>query len=158
MIERTQGKEQGTVGGGWLGTYAYTGVLRRLPPVRFEATLTEPDAEGRFAGTILDDGQAGEADVSGGQGGRGVRFSKTYKKKRMAPVSYEGTLADDGRTMRGTWRIADTARGDWDARRLWSASEADAALSEADDWGRARPEEAEETEKEDRVREVVRLG
>ncbi len=154
MIERGLGQEQGqgTVGGGWLGTYAYTGIARRQPPVRFEATFTEPDAEGRFAGTILDDGPMGEAGVSGGQGGRGVRFSKAYKKKGLPLVSYEGTLADDGRTMRGTWRIADTTHGDWDARRLWSAGEADAALSEADT--RDQPQE----EKEDHVREVVRLG
>ena len=153
MIERTQGQERGTVGGGWLGTYADTGARRRMPPVRFEATFTEPDAEGRFGGTILDDGPLGEACVSGGLGGRGVRFSKTYKKKRIDPISYEGTLADDGRTMRGTWRIADTAHGDWDARRLWSEGESDAARSETDDLDRAQTEE-----KEDHVREVVRLG
>lgn len=151
MIERglEQEQGQGTIGGGWLGTYAYAVNARR---VRFEATFTEPDAEGRFAGTILDDGSMNEADVSGGQGGRGVRFSKAYKKKGLAPVSYEGTLSDDGRTMRGTWRIANSAHGDWDARRLWSEGEADAALSEADT--RDQPQE----EKEDHVREVVRLG
>jgi hypothetical protein len=152
MIERSLGQEQGqgTVGGGWLGTYAYAVNARR---VRFEATFTEPDAEGRFAGTILDDGSMNEADVSGGQGGRGVRFSKTYKKKGLTPVSYEGTLSDDGRTMGGTWRIANSAHGDWDARRLWSAGESSAALSETDDLDRAQTEE-----KEDHVREVVRLG
>jgi len=48
--------------------------------------------------------------------------------------------------MSGTWRIADTDHGVWDARRLWSESEDDAAADES--------EEREIV----RVREVVRLG
>lgn len=146
-----QGREPGSVGGGWLGTYTYKGGLRAKSPVRFEATFTEPDGEGRFRGTILDDhGQnnngLGEANVAGGQSGRGIRFAKRYRRRGQASVSYEGTLADDGRTMQGTWRIADMAHGVWDARRLWSEAASDAEV-----------EEVEERETV-RVREVVRLG
>jgi len=144
------GPEQGGVGGGWLGTYAYKGAHREQAPVRFEATLTEPDGEGRFRGTILDDKGMGEAAVAGGQSGRGVRFSKRYKRRGQAAVSYEGTLADDGRTMAGTWRIADTAHGVWDARRLWAESGGEDAEQESGE----REEEREVV----RVREVVRLG
>ena len=140
-----QGREQG-VGGGWLGTYTYQGDLRAQPPVRFEATFSEPDGEGKFRGTILDDHNQGEANVAGGQSGRGIRFSKRYRRRGSATVSYEGTLADDGRTMQGTWRTANEAHGVWDARRLWSESEGDTIV-----------EEVEEREVE-RVREVVRLG
>ncbi len=140
-----QGREQG-VGGGWLGTYTYKGGMRAPPSGRFEATLTEPDGEGKFRGTILDDHGLGEASVAGGQSGRGVRFSKRYRRRGSASVSYEGTLADDGRTMQGTWRTANETHGVWDARRLWSESEGDAAV-----------EEVEEREVV-RVREVVRLG
>ncbi len=145
-LGKESGAEAGGVGGGWLGTYAYKGVLQAQPPVRFEATLTEPDGEGRFRGTILDDKGMGEAAVAGGQSGRGVRFSKRYKRRGQAPVSYEGTLADDSRTMAGTWRIADTAHGVWDARRLWAESESEEAEQESE--GREIV----------RVREVVRLG
>ncbi len=144
--EYEPGQEQGSVGGGWLGTFAYKGALRKRPPVRFEATFTEPDGEGKFRGTILDDGGLGEASVAGGQSGRGIRFSKRYRRRGQVSVSYEGTLADDGRTMQGTWRIADIAHGVWDARRLWSEVESDVAV-----------EEVEERATE-RVREVVRLG
>ena len=154
------GHEAGSVGGGWLGTYAYKGALPQ-PPVRFEAAFTEPDSEGKFRGTILDDAGLndlslnhlslnnhglGEADVAGGQSGRGIRFSKRYRRRGSPSVSYEGTLADDGRTMQGTWRIADLAHGVWDARRLWSETESEQTV-----------EETEEREVA-RVREVVRLG
>jgi len=141
-----QGRESGGVGGGWLGTYSYKGLLQTQPPVRFEATFTEPNGEGKFQGTILDDHGLGEANVAGSQSGRGVRFSKCYRQRRKVSLSYEGTLADDGRTMQGIWRIADMAHGVWDAHRLWSEA-----------GGAAATEETEEREVV-RVREVVRLG
>ena len=137
-------QEQGNVGGGWLGTYAYRGALRALPPVRFEATFTEPDSEGRFIGTLLDDEGPDEADLSGGQSERGIRFSETCRASSNPPVSYEGTLSDDGWTMGGTWRIADEAHGVWEARKLWLES--------------ARDTEGEEKEEQEHIREVVRLG
>jgi hypothetical protein len=137
--------EPGTIGGGWLGTYAYKGALAAQPPVRFEATLTPPDSDGRFTGSILDDGGLGEADVRGEQSGTGLRFSKIYRRRGQAMVSYEGTLADDGQTMQGTWQIR-AAHGVWDARRAWSEISSTAA------------EETVEEYEVPRVREVVRLG
>lgn len=145
------GQQPASVGGGWLGTYAYKGALRAPPPVRFEATFTEPDSEGKFRGTILDDPGSnshglGEANIAGGQSGRGFRFAKRYHRRGQVPVSYEGTLADDGRTMQGTWRIADIAHGVWDARRLWSEAASDTEVEEVEERG------------VERIREVVRLG
>ena len=148
------GQESGTVGGGWLGTYAYKGALKAQPPVRFEATLTEPDSDGTFTGTILDDGRLGEADVTGQQSGRGIRFTKVYGQRGHPPVSYEGTLADDGRTMTGTWKIAGAAHGVWDARRAWSDSGTAEAEEAADEDIFEELYERERT----RRREVVRLG
>ncbi len=146
-----QGRESGSVGGGWLGTYTYKGGLRAQPPVRFEATFTDPDGEGKFRGTILDDHGPdnhglGEANVAGGQSGRGIRFAKRYRRRGQASVSYEGTLADDGRTMQGTWRTANETHGVWDARRLWSEVAGDAEIEEVQEREVARD------------REVVRLG
>ena len=140
--KQEQGQEQGSVGGGWLGTYTHNSGLS----VRFEATFSVPDGEGRFQGTILDDHGLGEANVAGGQSEQGIRFSKRYRRRGQPPVSYEGTLADDGRTILGTWRSADIAHGVWDARRLWSEFEGDAAVEEAEEWEVIR------------VREVVCLG
>ena len=140
--------EAATIGGGWLGTYAYKGVSLR-PAVRFEATIAAPGAEGRFVGSILDDGSLGEADIHGGQSGLGFRFSKVYRKHGVSVVSYEGTLAEDGQTMSGTWQIGSAVHGVWDARRAWSDS------------GKLEAEETEEQTEEyavPRVREVVRLG
>ncbi len=123
--------ENGSVTGGWLGTYAYQGRYSWQPPVRFEATFT-PGEGGGFGGTILDDGDLGLADVVGSQSGRQVRFTKTYRVTNAsgwetAPVEYEGTLSEDGRSLTGTWMIASGGggrrdsriHGVWDAHRLW---------------------------------------
>jgi hypothetical protein len=139
-----------TIGGGWLGTYAYKGAGRTQPPVRFEATIRMPGSEGGFVGSILDDGSLGEADIRGEQSGLGFRFSKVYRNRKAAPVSYEGTLAEDGQSMQGTWQISSIAHGVWDARRSWS----DRGSLEAEE----TQEEMQEERSEPRVREVVRLG
>jgi hypothetical protein len=123
--------EQISIAGGWLGTYAYQG-----PPTRFEATFTPALGEGRFSGTILDDGRLGEANATGSQTGREVRFVKLYLRPGMAPVAYQGTLSEDGRTLTGTWRIGADAQGIWDAHRLWSeAADNQTILEEAAETG-----------------------
>ena len=142
--------EAHTISGGWLGTYAYQGADRAQSAVRFEATITAPAGDGRFAGSILDDGRLGEADISGEQSGLRLRFTKTYRNPGIALISYEGTLTEDGQTMTGTWRISRTAYGVWDARRAWSDT-GPAASEETDE------EASEEAEWEERrVRVVVR--
>ena len=116
-----------SVAGGWLGTYYYRGLQAGMPPVRFEAAF-QTAAEGKFAGTILDDGVGGEARATGVQTGLEVAFTKVYLARRRSyaqPVEYEGALSGDGKTMRGTWWIRESrgfaeARGVWEARRLWS--------------------------------------
>ena len=141
--------KQGRLGGGWLGTHAYKGALQAQPPMRFEATLTEPGDGGSFTGTILDDAESGDADVRGEQSGQGIRFTKEYRQSRMPLISYEGTLAEDGRTISGTWQIEQKFYGVWDARRVWS----DSGLSAEQE----AVEEAQEEWDKPRVREVVRL-
>lgn len=129
-----------TIAGGWLGTYAYQGRYASQPPERFEATFTRPDREGRFTGSVLDDGPMGAADVTDGvQAGMHVRFTKIYRTDQaksgveQLPVHYEGTLSEDGRFMQGVWEIASRARGRrlkalrihgvWDAHRMWNEME-----------------------------------
>ena len=155
MSELEQDKlGKGTIGGGWLGTYAYKGRREAQPPVRFDATFRETDGGGSFSGTILDDGGLGEADVRGEQSGQGIRFTKEYRQSGMPLVSYEGTLAEDGRTMAGTWQIDRKDYGVWDARRTWS----DSGLSAEDDTEESGAAELETDWDRPRVREVVRLG
>ena len=139
----------GTISGGWLGTYSYKGALSAKTPVRFEAAVTEPDSDGRFTGSILDDGKADEADIQGEQSGRGIRFSKVFRQRGQSVIFYEGTLSDDGQTMQGTWQTDTSVHGVWDARRAWT--EDGGAEGEVS-------EEASDEQETPRVREVVRLG
>lgn len=128
-----------SIAGGWLGTYHYRAAGQ--PPTRFEATFTRlAGAQYRFGGTILDDGPLGEANVSDGtQRGLYVAFTKVYSPQNegVAPVSYEGMLAPDGRTVSGTWEIAPAkrrlrrVRGVWEARRLWSENAENEAVPES---------------------------
>ena len=145
---------QSTLGGGWLGTYAYKGRRETELPTRFDATFHQADGSGSFSGTILDDGSLGEADVRGEQSGQGIRFTKEYRQGAVPPISYEGTLSEDGRTMAGTWQIDRKNHGVWDARRAWS----DSGLSAEDDMEENRTAERDRDWDRPRVREVVRLG
>ncbi|HVK03198.1 MAG TPA: hypothetical protein VM490_06965 [Armatimonadaceae bacterium] len=125
-----------SVAGGWLGTYYYDDRTRM--PVRFEATLRlegEAGRGGRFGGTILDDGDLGEASVHKGvQDGLVVRFTKVYEHANVwqgvVPVRYQGTLSEDGKRMTGNWQLSELhggvgrrvrIGGTWEARRIWSA-------------------------------------
>jgi hypothetical protein len=106
--------------GGWLGTYWYPG--RRLP-CRFEATLTHVPRSGQLSGTILDDGRLGMASLGGATTGDAVAFTKVYRSPGLEPVQYEGTVAEDGRSMTGTWVIAPGGpvrlQGTWEMHRSW---------------------------------------
>jgi hypothetical protein len=107
--------------GGWLGTYYYD---RYGEPARFDATFSTMGGDGRFGGRILDDGALGEANaVDGTQTGRTVSFVKVYIRPAAghvtAPVHYEGQIAEDGKTIAGTWKLSPNTTGRWEARRLW---------------------------------------
>jgi hypothetical protein len=121
-----------SVVGGWLGTYNYGGLQAVLRPVRFEATLRSalPGAA-QFYGEIVDDGSTGTASVDGSQESDIIRFDKTYsvssKIGRVRSYEYCGVISEDGKAMRGTWRVSvriaglklPQVRGTWHARRMW---------------------------------------
>ena len=117
-----------SISGGWLGTYYYGD--GRGEPTRFEATFSSLSQQGSFGGRILDDEPLASAHVADGvQAGREIVFTKIYVGlTSAAPIHYDGTLSEDGRTVRGTWLInfqdkrgrPIKRRGTWDARRLWS--------------------------------------
>jgi hypothetical protein len=135
-----------SIAGGWLGTYYYGGAQAWQPPCRFEATFAPLGSDGRFTGTILDDGPLGVANATGRQTGRNVDFTKVYVgpgggASGLAPIEYEGTLSEDGRSVSGTWRIVSPGpgrgrrpqgHGTWEARRRWAeAAEPEAHPEEA---------------------------
>ena len=128
-----------SVEGGWLGTYHYSS--GDMPPERFEARFSRR-SDGRFSGTILDDGALGEANVEGRQEGLLVQFIKQYVRPPVgyvtAPVLYEGALSEDGKLMSGQWSLKvrylgvfkSTTMGSWHARRLWGEEREDESRPE----------------------------
>lgn len=98
------------ISGAWLGTY-----WQRGDPTRFEATLVQ--GGNTLSGSILDDCNLGEAQVSGEVVGRSIQFVKQYLTSSPTPIRYVGTIAEDDRSMRGTWSIAGRESGEWEAHR-----------------------------------------
>jgi len=96
--------------GTWLGTYWQMGF-----PTRFEATLIQ--SGNSLSGSILDDGDLGEAMASGEVIGRNVQFTKHYLNQPQYTISYTGTLSENEDFMQGQWHIGWLESGRWEARR-----------------------------------------
>lgn len=96
--------------GMWLGTYWQAG-----QPTRFEATLIQ--AHNSLTGRILDDGDLGEAQMSGEVVGRNITFTKHYLTGSQTPIHYVGIVSEDGNHIQGEWSINLTASGTWEAHR-----------------------------------------
>src|SRR5687767_6819931 len=110
-----------TAAGEWRGTYRYDEPFSSALPVTFSMRLSVNGevggavggSDGALSGTIRDFGPLGVASVSRGvQSGYAVVFVKVYEAppaelaSAATPVQYEGILSDDGRVLRGTWRIS----------------------------------------------------
>ena len=95
--------------GVWLGTY-----WQRKKPVRFEMTLVQ--GGNSLSGRVLDDNYLGSALLAGKVSGRSVNFSKTYITASRHSVNYTGTISEDGKRMKGEWRIS-LFSGNWEAQR-----------------------------------------
>jgi hypothetical protein len=103
------------ISGSWLGTY-----WQNDQPTRFEASLVEGGnslSGNSLSGNILDDNGLGEAIVTGDRLGSRVNFTKCYVSGSQEPVSYIGTIGEDGNSMQGTWRIGRSDEGRWEAYR-----------------------------------------
>ena len=83
-------------------------------PTRFEATLIQ--SGNSLSGSILDDGNLGEATASGEVIGRNVQFTKHYLNQPYT-ISYTGTLSENEDFMQGQWHIGWLESGRWEARR-----------------------------------------
>lgn len=99
--------------GTWLGTFWQKG-----KPTRFEVTFVQNG--NLICGNILDDGYLGEATLQGEVIGRNISFVKSYLAitEKRASVNYNGTISEDGNSMRGKWDFFRRyGFQDWEARR-----------------------------------------
>ena len=93
----------------WLGTY-----WQLKQPTRFELSLIQ--AGNSLSGNILDDGELGEATLSGEVVGKTITFTKCYILQAQYHIKYIGAIADEGNYMSGGWVIRKDT-GTWEARR-----------------------------------------
>lgn len=125
-----------SIAGKWRGHYQYRGVPDSGSG--FGAFFSE--TAGRIDGTVEDDFAPGEASVTGSFFFPSVQFTKVYrypirdyivdKQSNQVmmytafadPIEYEGSMSEDGKTMRGTWTINSASglpvTGTWTAYRL----------------------------------------
>jgi len=96
--------------GTWLGTY-----WQQDTPTRFEATLVQGGHV--VSGNVLDDNWLGEAFIHGDVAGRMIQFTKRYVASSPTPIAYQGEIAADAQSMRGTWQIDSGDAGQWEAYR-----------------------------------------
>jgi hypothetical protein len=104
--------------GSWRGCYFYAVQLAGGRGFGFEAVFLE--SGGVLEGNILDDSHLGEAVVSGSFTYPTVTFVKRYRNKPGAPIRYEGTMSEDGKTLQGSWFLISgqgSTRGTWVANR-----------------------------------------
>jgi hypothetical protein len=115
----------GSLAGRWSGQYRYND--RRLPPKAFTAAIAQGKGPA-FSGRITEPrfsrtGAAGlmSATIAGSLGPKAtISFVKRYVGVAgfANAVRYEGRLAKDGRTIKGTWRIPEEKlRGTFEMRR-----------------------------------------
>jgi hypothetical protein len=99
--------------GTWLGTFWQKG-----KPTPFEATFIQNG--NLICGNILDDDYLGEAILQGEVVGRNISFVKSYLSitEKRASVNYNGTISEDGNSMRGKWDFFSRyGFQDWEAHR-----------------------------------------
>jgi hypothetical protein len=82
--------------GTWLGTYWQDDM-----PTRFEMSIAQ--GGNALSGNILDDGNLGEATITGEAIGRNIQFSKRYISISQGNILYQGLLSEDEHLMQGEW-------------------------------------------------------
>lgn len=104
---------ENNVTGSWLGNYYYSDLSSATG---FEAVFAQSGTA--IEGSILDDGALGEAHLTGSCASGELTFCKIYNSKAREPVYYRGVLAEDGKSINGTWRINAACHGFWKAWRM----------------------------------------
>lgn len=101
-----------SVNGHWQGSYLYSGNTKRH---NFSATFFE--SAGSVQGSIIDSDRMGEASIAGTFEFPDFNFTKLYDNPQFLPVSYQGAMSDDGKTIAGIWHIKSILFGSWVAHR-----------------------------------------
>jgi hypothetical protein len=104
--------------GTWLGTYWQDDM-----PTRFEMAIAQ--GGNALSGNILDDGDLGEATMTGEAIGRNIQFLKRYISISQGNILYQGLLSEDENLMQGEWILKMyssvyremTDSGRWEATR-----------------------------------------
>lgn len=110
--------------GNWLGTY-----WQNSAPTRFEMAIAQ--GGNALSGHILDDGNLGEATLTGEAIGRNIQFSKRYISTSQESILYQGVLSEDENLMQGEWVLKTyiPVLGDITDSGRWEAIRSDNDLS-----------------------------
>jgi hypothetical protein len=102
--------------GTWLGTYWQDDM-----PTRFEMVIVQ--GGNALSGNILDDGNLGEATITGKAIGRTIQFSKRYVSAFQGNIIYQGLLSEDENLMQGEWilKMYSPAYGEMTDSGRWEA-------------------------------------
>jgi hypothetical protein len=103
--------------GTWLGTY-----WQDDTPTRFEMSIAQ--GGNALSGNILDDGNLGEATMTGKVIGRNIQFSKRYVSAFQGKILYQGLLSEDENLMQGEWglKMSSSAYGERKDSGRWEAT------------------------------------
>ena len=105
-----------SIAGSWRGHYSYYNV----PDAGSGFEVIFIDDGGALTGSVLDDCGLGEASLSGSFSFPSVKFTKVYFARALAPIHYDGTMSEDGKTISGKWLIVESEgamKGSWTAHR-----------------------------------------
>jgi hypothetical protein len=110
--------------GTWLGTYWQDDM-----PTRFEMSIAQ--GGNALSGNILDDGDLGEATITGKAIGRNIQFSKRYISIPQGKILYQGLLSEDENLMQGEWilKMSSLAYGEMTDSGRWEATRNENDLS-----------------------------
>jgi hypothetical protein len=110
--------------GTWLGTYWQDDM-----PTRFEMSIAQ--GGNALSGNILDDGNLGEATMTGEAIGRNVQFSKRYVGVFQGNILYQGLLSEDENLMQGVWtlKMSSPTYGEMTDSGRWEAIRSENDLS-----------------------------
>jgi hypothetical protein len=110
--------------GTWLGTYWQDDM-----PTRFEMTIAQ--GGNALSGNILDDGNLGEATITGEAIGRNIQFSKRYISISQGNILYQGLLSENENLMQGEWTLQmySPAYGEMMDSGRWEATRSENDLS-----------------------------
>ncbi len=110
--------------GRWTGSYSYDRV--RNPAKPFEVNIMVRTDENRFSGKMSEPKLRGIAKlismINGtmGKDGKLTFVKKYYASSGMTePVTYRGALAEDGKSIKGTWKTESGLTGSFEMKKAY---------------------------------------